>query len=1040
MRFFNTHIGRCATLLALGSGIALYSQGTQTASATITVVDSNGAPVAGARVRMTSPSLMSERTGVTNSAGVFMARLLPPGAYTIDITRDGFQAARTTRQIGMDQHFQPRIVMQTVAGATVEVVATASSAVDPTSVQTSSNWEADRIDELPVGRGIVAVTLLTPGVTAGHGGNDVQIRGGQSSGNLFLVDGQNLMDNVFNSVGFSFVNDSFEETQVITGAISAEYGNVSGGVVNTLTKSGGNKFSGQYRVELSNDAWNATRPWTNFDRYGTMNPTTAQLGTPGTLPPRAVNRLSEQYSYTLGGFFIKDKLWFHLSILEVDAASAGTISSNSTNTGPTGRGSSWTQNRKDRNYIGKLSYLVNQDHTIIGTYSWNNTTLDNRNGTSWGLGEHAALQKYEGPTWMYNLAWRAIWSPVFNTEIRYGSKSLKLNSGAIGTADPTNPEGSSIRDVGYSLLYNAGTWRFGNPDTRTNQTANIKASYFANWYGTHELDFGFDYYKGMNESVNAQSSTDYTFYVYDFNGDDRSAIPWYMIHWRPAYDTEARSTSMGIYINDKWRLNQNWSFQIGVRWDNYKADADDFEGDIASSSGFSPRLGVTYDLFGDQQWIFKASYCRYNGAVIEAITGAVSGSGNPAYSYYLSQNYVDVYLSGSANIPVSTVRADASRRRANATDPTDYPYYYYQINPLYGTTINPDLKNPYADEFQIGATYSFVTQNYGRGYASLTWVTKKWGNMIDYSIGDNGWLPDLDFGADDYRDYAFIRHWDNQPLAKRDYEALEFVADWSWKNLHIGGNITWSTLEGNYEGEGANQPGLGQGLNNYRLWRLNDEDPVREMIRTEMYDPYGYLDFHTPLVMTWMADYAIESKLGRTVFGLLYTLNHGRQYSLTRPVSVTAPGVVIGGLNPDGSLRLNNPAGAQWLVASNYATSDDVWMYFFGNTITQFRDGQRTHGKFNTLVYHDLAITQDFNLFKVFDYQVRAFVKLQLRNVFNHQQLYSWTTGYRHEAVNDLDAPWIEGPVTASNPRRGTIQRANYGAARSVFLSAGIRF
>jgi hypothetical protein len=984
---------------------------------------------------MTSPSLMAERTGATNSQGVFIARLLPPGNYTIEITAGGFQTARTTRNIGMDQNFQPRIVLQTVAGATVEVIASASSAVDPTSVQTSSNYDASKIDELPVGRDIISMTMMTPGVTQGFNSNDVQIRGGMGSSNLFLLDGQNLMDNVFNSVGFSFISDSFEETQVITGAISAEYGNVDGGVVNTLTKSGGNRFTGQYRVDMSNPAWNATRPWTTFDRYATNTPNPAQIAGGGTPKPRAANVMTETFTYTLGGYFIKDKLWFHVSIYESQAATAGVINSQSTNTGLDGRGANFTNKQEVNRYIGKLSYLVNQDHTIIGTYSWNRTqTGPYVNLPSNPPGEFAALGYQDAPNWMYNFSWRAIWGPSFNTEVRYGAKKLTLATGSLG-GDPNQVEGSQVRDIGSGLMYNGGQWRASDPDRRSNQTGNIKASWFANGYGTHELDFGFDYYKGANESANAQGPTNWNFYVYDFDGDNRSAIPYYVIERKDAAGLETTNESMGFYINDKWKLDNHWSFQIGIRWDNYKAAADDVKGTIASSSGFSPRLGVTYDLFGDQTWIFKMSYCRYNAAVMQQITGSVSNVGSPdAWLYYSDIGY----RIAAGQITSNAVRFNPDGSPNNTYrvgNPLDLSLYTILADgsfPTIATKIAPNMKNPYNDEFQIGATYSLTTNNYGRGYASLTYVTREWGNLIDYSIGAHGYTlfpggEDAPVGSNnvsDYYDRLYIEYWDNQPLAKRSYNALEFVADWTYNNLHVGGNITWSELKGNYEGEAGNQPGSGQGINYYREWKMNDDDPVKIMYDHTKTDPVGYLTYHKPLVMTWMADYVVESQLGRTTFGLLYTLEHGRPYTYSRSLAVNAPGGFIPGAGWENSL------------------SDRLWgsPYMFGASFTQMMDNQRTHGKYNTLVYHDLAITQEFNLFKVYDYQVRAFAKLQLRNLFNHMQIYSWNTNYKHTRVTDVDAPWVEGPWNTASPPMGTVMMANYGAARQVLLSAGVRF
>ena len=75
-----------------------------------------------------------------------------------------------------------------------------------------------------------------------------------------LVDGQNVMDNVYSGQRVKIIFDAVEETQVLVGAIPAEYGYIEGGVVNTISKTGGNEFSGSIRYDLSNPNWNAVAP------------------------------------------------------------------------------------------------------------------------------------------------------------------------------------------------------------------------------------------------------------------------------------------------------------------------------------------------------------------------------------------------------------------------------------------------------------------------------------------------------------------------------------------------------------------------------------------------------------------------------------------------------------------------------------------------------------------------------------------------------------------------------------------------------------
>src|ERR1035438_2823316 len=77
-------------------------------------------------------------------------------------------------------------------------------------------------------------------------------------------------------------------------------------------------------------------------------------------------------------------------------------------------------------------------------------------------------------------------------------------------------------------------------------------------------------------------------------------------------------TTTGLYINDKWTLNSQWSFNIGLRDDMYTAK-NESRGHIADNSALSPPLGATYDLFGDSVWVFKAAWNRYEGRPLEKI-------------------------------------------------------------------------------------------------------------------------------------------------------------------------------------------------------------------------------------------------------------------------------------------------------------------------------------------------------------------------------------------------------------------------------------
>jgi len=945
-----TRLGMTTFALVAGA-LPVMAQGTQTGNMTIDVVDTSGAPMAGVTIRLSSPSLQGVRTGVTDAKGRMAARLLPPGNYSIELIKEGFQTAKSTATIGIDQNYQPRFTMQQTASAVV-VVAAASAAVDKTDVKTASNYSMDKVDMLPNGRTMEAVALLTPGVTSGVGGR-VQVRGAQTSANLYLVDGQNVSDNAYNNRGVLLIDDAIEETQVLTGGISAEYGNLEGGVLNSITKSGGNTFTGSLRWDLTNPAWNALQPFQNRAAVD--------------------NKLSEFKSATLGGYIIKDRLWFFGAYYTTDSSGVGTISGNA-RPGPDAAGANFTTTLKEIRRTFKLTYAINENHTLVASFANSQNAQGNRN---YSAGELSALDDQTNKSEFANFAWRSVWNPSLTTEVRYGYKKQVLSAGA------KDPSLSPIYDYTTRFYYNNGIFNKNDGgDNRDNKTANLKGTYFLNAAGQHQFDFGLDWIEGSAKARNEQSPTNMIFGTLGFSVPNRTARGIDVWMYESAVGV-AKNTATGVYFNDKWQIDSHLALQLGVRFDKYEAKKED--GTVsAGANGLSPRLGLKYDLFGDQQWIFGLSWARYNGKVLDTITNSVTNQGNPTEIDH-------PYIGPAGNQPFSVIYDLANY------DLTTISYYN---NPALNVKLNKSMKAPSVDEIQGSAAYSFSTELFGQGFASLTAVQKKWNNLIDYSVGENGTVDDPTGATHE------ITKWDNSSIAERKYQGLELQVQLTKGAWNIGGNISWSKLEGNYEGEGTNTPGRGEGLQNYTSYH-----------GVVMYDrnitaPYGYLAGHQPLSMRWTGSHTSANALGKLNVGLVYRFNSGSHYSDTR--------TLIQDLN-NGTGQLN-PA----LTATE-----------FGTSATQYRDNKRGQYVFNGNSSLDLALTEDFELFKVGSTPVNAFFKLVITNVLNHQQLITWNTVSNSPigADNSYGEDWVRG-ASYGTSRSAT----NYGAARGITVSTGFRF
>ena len=132
-----------------------------------------------------------------------------------------------------------------------------------------------------------------PGLTDNTPNNkQVTIGGAFAYDNVFLMDGVDINDNVLGTPNNLFIEDAIQEVQVLTSGISAEYGRFSGGVVNVITRSGGNTFSGAFRTNFTNPAWSVETP---FEKSA------------GT---SRASKLSPTYEATAGGPVLRDRLWF----------------------------------------------------------------------------------------------------------------------------------------------------------------------------------------------------------------------------------------------------------------------------------------------------------------------------------------------------------------------------------------------------------------------------------------------------------------------------------------------------------------------------------------------------------------------------------------------------------------------------------------------------------------------------------------------------------------------------------------------------------
>jgi outer membrane receptor protein involved in Fe transport len=306
-----------AVMLLLTAGLLL-GQGIVTGSISGTVLDPQGAVVAGATVRATQVETNRAFTTTSTSSGVVQLPSLPAGTYTIIVEAKGFSsynAQNVMVAVGKDTGLG---AMTLRVGNTAETVTVEGAApiVESTTDQLSQTFDEKQVAAVPLGNTYDSFVLFSPGVaTVGSGGfennngAELSINGQRGRSNNYQIDGQNNNDNTIGGASFFFGNqDAIAELQVVTN-YDAEYGRNMGGVVNYVTKNGTNAFHGTGYEFWQGDHFDSLQNQEKNPLFGFCAPgeDPKTTGCPVPVLPQFVEN---QFGATFGGPIKRDKIWF----------------------------------------------------------------------------------------------------------------------------------------------------------------------------------------------------------------------------------------------------------------------------------------------------------------------------------------------------------------------------------------------------------------------------------------------------------------------------------------------------------------------------------------------------------------------------------------------------------------------------------------------------------------------------------------------------------------------------------------------------------
>jgi hypothetical protein len=277
-----------------------------------TVLDNSGAVVSGAQVQVKNTGTNAQQAAVTDSAGYFRVLHLQPGSYDVSITAPGFASYRATQvtvQVGVLTDVQARLDVGASA-QTVEVSGE-SPLVNTTSPDFAGVVDQVQMTSLPQNNyRWSSFALMTPGVVNDSNGFGLlSFRGQSTLLNNVTIDGTDDNQAYFSEergrtrAGYSTIKASVQEFQVNTSNYSVEYGRSAGGIVNSVTKSGTNKFHGQGYYYDRDSAWAAQNAYVTHPVEVAPNTFASESFKP--------TDLRRQYGLAIGGPILRDRLHDH---------------------------------------------------------------------------------------------------------------------------------------------------------------------------------------------------------------------------------------------------------------------------------------------------------------------------------------------------------------------------------------------------------------------------------------------------------------------------------------------------------------------------------------------------------------------------------------------------------------------------------------------------------------------------------------------------------------------------------------------------------
>jgi hypothetical protein len=620
-------------ILLFAAGVLAQSQAT-TGNIEGHVADQNGAVVPNVSVSATNQDTGFGKTVMTDNDGNYIFVLLPPGKYKVEAkAAQGFQPSTFENvPVTVGGKTSLEIVLKVGTGTTVIDVTTDGDVVETTRSSISTTIDEKAIDNLPVnGRNFLDFATLTPGVIRDpNRAGDLSVGGQKGTLNSLQIDGTSN-DNTFfgQTLGrtgtgrapFQFSIETVKEFQINQNGFSAEFGRAGGAVINVVTKSGTNKFSGSAFEFFRDEALNANTPITKANQF--------RAGQPNKRPKSQTN----QFGVTFGGPIKQDKAFFFFAYDGQRSDLPNIVLLPSLATAPAGvqtilgpKVAGYNLARQQDVILVKTDFNLNENNQLAIRFNQQNFTgTNNENGGTLSAEEHSGNSIVRTTT--LTAALTTSFSAKYFNEFRFQFSRDR----EPGEANSTQPEAVITTPDGN---FNIGRNNFSPRETTVKRLQFIDNQTFI--YSQHTFKYGVDLlYDRIFNFFPGIFSGSYSFSNYTNFGTNTPTS------YRQSFagagtegaTTHPNSFETAFFFQDDWRASKKLTLNLGVRYDyqalakppiqnpNAALLAAGFDTSFRPSdkNNIAPRFGISYAL--DEKTVIRGGYGLFYARTPSIITG-----------------------------------------------------------------------------------------------------------------------------------------------------------------------------------------------------------------------------------------------------------------------------------------------------------------------------------------------------------------------------------------------------------------------------------